>query len=275
MSDSAPPRIDTSVPHSARIWNYWLGGKDNYAIDREVGDEFLAIFPGQADIARHSRLFLRRAVHYLAGTAGIRQFLDIGTGLPTADNTHEIAQQAAADARIVYVDNDPVVLSHARVLLTSTPQGACDYIDADVRDWAAILDRAAKTLDFNRPVALILLGILGHIPDEDGPEQIVAHLVDALASGSYLVINDGTNVLAGRQEGPAADDTARARAIRRYVEAGGIAYHLRTPARIERMFAGLELIPPGVVSVSRWHPEPGSFAEPAEVDAFCGVARKP
>jgi O-methyltransferase involved in polyketide biosynthesis len=275
MSDRASPQIDTSVPHSARIWNYWLGGKDNYAVDREVGDEFLAIFPGQAAIARHSRLFLRRAVYYLAAEAGIRQFLDIGTGLPTADNTHQIAQQVAPDARIVYVDNDPVVLSHARVLLSSTPQGACDYVDADVRDWAAILDRAAKTLDFTRPVALILLGILGHIPDEDGPEEIVAHLVDALASGSYLVINDGTNVLAGGQEGPAADDTARARAIRRYVEAGGVAYHLRTPARIEGMFAGLELIPPGVVSVSRWHPEPGPFAEPAEVDAFCGVARKP
>jgi O-methyltransferase involved in polyketide biosynthesis len=274
MSDSAPSGIDTTVPHSARIWNYWLGGKDNYAVDREVGDEFLAIFPGQAGIARHSRAFLRRAVHYLADQAGIRQFLDIGTGLPTADNTHQIAQQVAPDARIVYVDNDPVVLSHARALLTSTPQGACDYIDADVRDWAAILDAAAKTLDFARPVALILLGILGHIPDEDGPEQIVSHLVDALAPGSYLVINDGTNVLAGQQEGPAADDTARARAIRRYVEAGGIAYHLRTPARIEGMFAGLELIPPGVVSVSRWQPGAGPFALPAEVEAFCGVARK-
>jgi SAM-dependent methyltransferase len=273
MSDSAPPQLDTTVPHSARIWNYWLGGKDNYAIDREVGDEFLAIFPGQAQIARYSRAFLQRAVHYLADQAGIRQFLDIGTGLPTADNTHQIAQQVAPDARIVYVDNDPVVLSHARALLTSTPQGACDYIDADVRDWAAILDGAARTLDFTRPVALILLGILGHIPDEDGPEQIVAHLVDALAPGSYLVINDGTNVLAGQQDGPAADDTARARAIRRYVEAGGIAYHLRTPARIEGMFAGLELIPPGVVSVSRW--QPGPIALPAEVDAFCGVARKP
>jgi hypothetical protein len=266
--------IDTSVPHSARIWNYWLGGKDNFPVDREVGDEFLTIFPGQVDIARHSRAFLGRAVRYLAGEAGIRQFLDIGTGLPTENNTHEVAQAVAPDARIVYVDNDPLVLAHARALLTSTPEGATAYVDADLREPELILTRSAETLDFDQPIALMMLGILGHIPDEDRPEQIVARLVNALASGSYVVINDGTNVLHGQGEGPVADESARARAIRRYVEAGGVAYHLRTPQRIEGFFDGLELVDPGVVSVSRWRLDtPGRL--PAEVDAFCGVARKP
>jgi O-methyltransferase involved in polyketide biosynthesis len=268
-------KIDTSRPHSARIWNYWLGGKDNYAVDREIGDEFVAIFPGQVEIARHSRAFLGRAVRYLAADAGIRQFLDLGTGLPTVDNTHEIAQRVAPEARIVYVDNDPLVLIHARALLNSTPQGSCDYIDADVHDPGAILAGAARTLDFAQPVALMMLGILGHIPDADGPEEILAHLVNALAPGSYVVIGDGTNILHGQRAGEVAEDSARARAGRRYVEAGGVPYHLRTPERIEGFFAGLELIPPGVVSVSRWRLESSPFGLPAEVDGFCGVARKP
>ena len=268
------PKIDTTVPHSARIWNYWLGGKDNYPIDREVGDEFVAIFPGQVDIARHSRAFLGRAVRYLAGEAGIRQFLDLGTGLPTENNTHQVAQRVAPASRIVYVDNDPLVLAHARALLTSTPEGACAYVDADLHEPELILTRSAETLDFDQPIALMMLGILGHIPDEDGPEEIVAHLVNALPSGSYVVINDGTNVLRGQAQGEPAEESARARAIRRYAEAGGVAYHLRTPQRIEGFFDGLELADPGVVSVSRWRPEdPGHL--PAEVDAFCGVARKP
>jgi O-methyltransferase involved in polyketide biosynthesis len=268
------PKIDTTVPHSARIWNYWLGGKDNYPIDREVGDEFLAIFPGQVDIARHSRAFLGRAVRYLAGEAGIRQFLDLGTGLPTENNTHEVAQRVAPASRIVYVDNDPLVLAHARALLTSTPEGSTAYVDADLREPELILTQSAETLDFDQPIALMMLGILGHIPDEDGPEEIVAHLVNALPSGSYVVINDGTNVLRGQGEGEPAEESARARAIRRYAEAGGVSYHLRTPKQIKGFFDGLELVDPGVVSVSRWRPEaPGSL--PAEVDAFCGVARKP
>ena len=269
------PKIDHSRPHSARIWNHWLGGKDNYPIDREVGDEFVAIFPGQVDIARHSRAFLGRAVRYLAGEAGIRQFLDIGTGLPTQNNTHEVAQAVAPESRIVYVDNDPLVLAHARALLTSTPEGACDYIDADLHDPEKILTTAARTLDFAQPIALMMLGIIGHIPDEDGPQEIVTHLVNALASGSYVVINDGTNVFHGQGNGDMAEDSARARAIRRYIEAGGVAYHLRTPERIEGFFDGLELIHPGVVPVSRWRPESTRFGLPAEVDAFCGVARKP
>jgi hypothetical protein len=270
-----PGMIDVSRPHSARIWNYWLGGKDNYPVDREVGEEFLAIFPGQADIARHARAFLGRVVRYLAEEAGIRQFLDIGTGLPTVDNTHEVAQRVAPESRIVYVDNDPLVLAHARALLTSSPEGACDYIDADLHDPDTILTKAARTLDFAQPIALIMLGILGHIPDQDGPGEIVAHLVNQLPSASYLVIADGTNVLESDASGNAGEESARARAYRRYAEAGGIPYYPRTPKRIEGFFDGLEPIDPGVVSVSRWRLEASPFGPPAEVDAFCGVARKP
>ncbi|WP_067452580.1 SAM-dependent methyltransferase [Actinomadura macra] len=285
--------IDSSVPHSARIWNYWLDGKENYPVDREVGDAFVQIFPGQVDIARHSRAFLGRAVRYLAGEAGIRQFLDIGTGLPTVDNTHEVAQRVAPDARIVYVDNDPLVLTHARALLTSTPEGVTAYIDADIRDPDAIVAKAAETLDFSRPVALLLLGILGHLSDDEDPEGVLASLVGALAPGSFVVINDGTDVFGASSEddpgsdadadagsGSGSDDgqadaTARARAIARYVEAGGTAYHLRPPERIAAYFDGLELAEPGVVPVSRWRPEPSPFGEPPELDAFCGVARLP
>jgi S-adenosyl methyltransferase len=267
-------RIDSSRPHSARIWNYWLGGKDFYPVDREVGDEFLAIFPGQMDIARHSRAFLGRAVRYLAGEAGIRQFLDVGTGLPTVDNTHEVAQRVAPESRIVYVDNDPLVLVHARALLTSGPEGACDYIDADLHDPGKIIAEASRTLDFSQPVALMMLGILGHIPDEDGPEQILARLVDELSPGSYLVINDGTDVLHGQADSEPVEDSARARAIARYAEASGVPYHLRTPERIQGFFTGFELVDPGVVSTSQWRVEANPFGVPAEVDAFCGVGRK-
>jgi O-methyltransferase involved in polyketide biosynthesis len=268
-------KIDTTRPHSARIWNYWLGGKDNYAVDREVGDEFLAIFPGQAEVARHARAFLGRVVRYLATEAGIRQFLDVGTGLPTADNTHEVAQRVAPESRIVYVDNDPLVLAHARALLTSSPQGACDYIDASLQDSDTILADAARTLDFTQPVALIMLGILGHIADEDGPKEIVTRLVNKLSPGSCLVIADGANVLEGQGRGDAGDESARARAYQHYAEAGGIPYRPRTPGQIAGFFEGLELIDPGVVSVSRWRPEANPFGPPAEVDAFGGVARKP
>ena len=163
-----PPEIDTSVPNSARIWNYWLGGKDNYPVDRVAGDEYRAIYPEIVDVARASRRFLARAVRFLAGEAGVRQFLDIGTGLPTVDNTHEVAERVAPDVRAVYVDNDPVVLAHARALLTST-RATTAYVDADLHDPDRILAAAAQTLDLTRPVALMLLGILGHIGDDDRP----------------------------------------------------------------------------------------------------------
>src|SRR3954453_19597383 len=175
--------IDASVPHSARIWNYWLGGKDNFAADREAGDEFLTVYPGQRDKARAVRHFLARAVRYLVSEAGIRQFLDIGTGLPTADNTHEVAQRMAPESRIVYVNNDPMVLAHARALLYSTSEGATAYVDSNVLDPERVLAAAAKTLDLSRPTALILSNILGHIADRDEARSIVTRLMDALPSG--------------------------------------------------------------------------------------------
>ncbi len=221
---TAGTAIDTTVPHSARIWNYWLGGKDNYAVDRAAGDQYAKVFPGIVDVARTSRGFLTRAVRYLAGEAGIRQFLDIGTGLPTVDNTHEVAQRVAPESRIVYVDNDPLVLAHARALLTSTPEGACNYLDADIRDPAAILDAAAGLLDFTRPIALMLMGIMGHFTDEEA-FPIVSRLLDGLPSGSYFALYDGANVNEAFNE-----------AQRGYNESGAVPYHLRSPEQFARFF---------------------------------------
>ena len=184
--------FDTGVAHPARVYNYWLGGKDNYAADRETAEQAVAANPNILPGVRANRAFLRRAVQYLAGEAGIRQFLDIGTGLPTADNTHEVAQAIAPDSRIVYVDNDPIVLAHARALLTSTPEGATAYVQADARDSGTILAEAAKTLDFSQPIAVMFLMILQYIPDEGEPQQIVARLMDAMPPGSYLVHSDTT-----------------------------------------------------------------------------------
>ncbi len=216
----SPPEIDTSVPHSARVWNYWLGGKDYYPVDQAAGDQFREVFPEIVDAARASRAFLTRAVRYLAGEAGVRQFLDIGTGLPTANNTHQVAQRVAPEARIVYVDNDPLVLTHARALLTSTPEGVTDYADADLGDPDTILEAAAKTLDFTQPVALMLLGILGHVGDYDEARSIVRRLLAALPSGSYLALNDGTNVV----NKALVDEAQRA-----YNESGAVPYHPRKP----------------------------------------------
>ena len=265
-SSTARTGIDTTVPHSARIWNYWLGGKDNFAVDRAAGDAWAATFPGVRDIARASRSFLTRSLHYLAAEAGIRQFLDIGTGLPTADNTHQVAQRVAPEARIVYVDNDPLVLAHARALLTSTPEGATAYIHADLRDPDKILAEAAETLDFTKPIALILSGVLGHVVDIGEARSIVRGLMDALPSGSYLSLNDGTSVVGGEQHEQATED---------YNESGALPYIQRTPEEIASFFEGLELVPPGVVSCPRWRPESAADGPPAEVDAFGGVGRKP
>ena len=205
---------------------------------------------------------------YLAGEAGIRQFLDIGTGLPTFNSTHEIAQSVAPESRIVYVDNDPVVLTHATALLTGNAEGATDYLDADLRDPDKILAGAAKTLDFTRPVAVLLLGIMGHITDDGHAQSIVARLMDAVPSGSYLVLSDGTNVVHGEAGQAAQDD---------YNESGAEPYCLRSPAQLARFFAGLHLVEPGLVSVSRWRPDITSLGgtPPAEVDALGGVGRKP
>jgi S-adenosyl methyltransferase len=259
-----PPEIDTSVPHSARIWNYWLGGKDNYPVDRAAGDEYRATYPEIVNVARASRQFLTRAVGYLAGEAGVRQFLDIGTGLPTADNTHEVAQRIAPESRIVYVDNDPVVLTHARALLTSSPQGSTDYVDADLRDPDKILQQAARTLDFGQPVGLMLLGILGHIGDDGEARSIVRRFVEALPSDSYLTVCDGTNVISDAEE----------EALEAYNESGAVPYRLRTPEQLASFFEGLELVEPGVVSCPRWRPDPADGLPP-EMDQFAGVGRKP
>ena len=263
--NTAQSGIDTSVPHSARIWNYWLGGKDNFAVDRAAGDAWTATFPGMRDIARASRGFLIRSIAYLADDAGVRQFLDVGTGLPTANNTHQVAQRIAPEARIVYVDNDPLVLAHARALLTSTPQGATAYIHADLRDPEKILAEAADTLDLTQPVALILSGVLGHVVDIDEARSIVRGLLAGLPSGSYLSLNDGTSVIARDQLEQATQD---------YNDSGALPYVQRTPAEIASFFEGLELVEPGVVSCPRWRPDPVLGDQP-ELDAFGGVGRKP
>ncbi|MFI5685485.1 SAM-dependent methyltransferase [Streptomyces sp. NPDC051636] len=257
-------KIDTSVPHSARIWNYWLGGKDNYPVDEEAGDAYTAVFPGIVTIARSSRAFLHRTIAYLVSEAGIRQFLDVGTGLPTAENTHEVAQRLAPEARIVYVDNDPMILAHARALLFSSHEGATAYIDADVADPDRILAAAAETLDFGRPTALILSNILGHVADYDQARSIVTRLMDALPSGSYLSINDGSRGI----------DPVFEQAQDAYNNSGAVPYILRSIEEIATFFDGLELIEPGVVSVTQWRSEPGS-PTPAVIAEHGGLARKP
>jgi O-methyltransferase involved in polyketide biosynthesis len=268
-ADGAQPPVvvDTTVSHSARIWNYWLGGKDNYAADREAGDRIAAMLPSIVAQARADRAFLGRAIRYLAGAEGIRQFLDIGTGLPTADNTHQVAQRVAPESRVVYADNDPLVLVHARALLTSTPEGACDYIEGDLRDPDEILAQAARTLDFTVPVALMLLGIVHHLPDTDEPYLIVRRLVAALPPGSFVAINHSTSAVHG---------AAMEEAVAHWNKVGTPSMTLRSPEQIARFFDGLELLEPGVVSCSRWRPALTSADRPpAEVDEFAGVARKP
>jgi hypothetical protein len=262
-TDDIPSKIDTSVPHSARFWNYFLGGKDNYPVDRALGDQIAKMAPGLVDVARASREHIIRTVTYLAGEAGIRQFLDIGTGLPTANNTHEVAQRVAPECHIVYVDNDPLVLAHARALLTSSPEGATDYIDADLHDPETILREAARTLDFTTPVALMLMGILGHVKDDEEVRSIIKRLMDALPSGSYLAHSDGTNT---SPEMVAAQD--------QYNQSAPLPYYVRSPERIASFYEGLELVPPGVVRVTDWRPEIGPH-EIRHAEAFGGVGRKP
>jgi hypothetical protein len=265
--DSSAPLIDTSVSHSARVWNYWLGGKDYYPVDREAGDRVAEMYPDIVLLAQAARSFLTRAVRYLADDCGIRQFLDIGTGLPTASNTHQIAQSVAPESRVVYVDNDPVVLAHARALLTSTPEGATDYIDADLRDTGRILQEAARTLDLAAPVAITLIAILHHVTDYDEARSIVNRLIEGVPSGSYLVLSHSTNVIYG-----AASDEA----VGRWNKFGKPPVILRSPEQIAGFLDGLELLDPGVVSTPRWRPHVTAVdGAPREVDQFCAVARKP
>jgi hypothetical protein len=262
--DGPSPEIDTSVAHPARVYDYWLGGKDNFAADREVGEQTLQAYPALALAVRGNRAFLGRAVRYLVGEAGVRQFLDIGTGLPTANNTHEVAQAVAPEARIVYVDNDPIVLAHAHALLTSTPEGTTRYLDADLEDTGAILSEAARTLDLARPTAVMLLAILQFIPAEADPYALVARLMDAMPPGSFLVISHPTADFSPEE---AADS------IGRYNDQVAVSATLRSRDETMRFFDGLELVDPGVVGTSMWRPDSDEeAAHPSS--AWAGVARK-
>ncbi|GAA2460215.1 SAM-dependent methyltransferase [Actinomadura vinacea] len=263
--EQAPPapKINTDVPHSARIWNYWLGGVDNYEVDRVAGEEYKEVFPEISFLARTSRHFLARAVRFLAGEADMRQFLDVGTGLPTVDNTHEVAQRVAPESRIVYVDNDPLVLAHARALLTSTSEGSTTYLDADLHRPEQIVARARKVLDFDRPVALMLMGITGHIVDAGEARSIVRTLVDALPSGSYFTLYDFTS-----------DNPVLNQAQTGYDDTGAVPYVLRSHDHISSYFEGLEVVEPGIVTLRQWRPEieaPDAKDDPT----LCAVARKP
>jgi len=260
-----PTRLNTGVAHNARVWNYWIGGKDNYEIDQRVGEHVAGMFPVIREVARADRDFLGRAVRFLATERGVRQFLDIGTGLPTVDNTHEIAQRVAPDARIVYVDNDPLVLIHARTLLTSTPEGVTDYIDADVHDPAAIVQRAADTLDFDRPVAVMMLGILNFILDTEEARQAVRRVMASVPSGSFLVLTHPTfdADLGGEGNVPAMEF---------WNENATPPITARSRADVAAFFEGLDLLDPGLVPCSRWRPDSDS---PAVVPQFGAVAVKP
>ena len=258
--------FDTTVAHPARVWDYWLGGKDNFAADRAAGDRVLEAMPAIAPMARAGRTFLAAAVHYLAAGMGIRQYLDVGTGLPTANNTHEVAQKAGPESRIVYVDNDPIVLTHARALLTSDARGATAYVDADLRDTGKILAEARNVLDFSRPVALMLLHVLHFIPDRDDPYGLVAKLVEPLAPGSYLVLAHTTGELGtpGMQE--AAD---------RYNQTSSVTVTLRNKADVARFFDGLELVEPGITPVGVWRPGPMDDIPDRGLSTYTAVGRKP
>ena len=257
------PDFDTSVPHVARVYDYWLGGKDNFAADRAMGERTLQAYPNLVYSVRANRAFLARTVRFLA-QQGVRQFLDIGTGIPTANNTHEVAQTVAPESRIVYVDNDPIVLSHAKALLKSTPEGACDYLQADLRDPDTILAEAARTIDFGRPVALMLLAVLQFILDEQDPYGLVSRLVAALPSGSYLVISHPTDDF----------NPNKGASMKVYNERSAGQAVVRDEAATVRFFDGLELLEPGVVPVARWRPDSDlTAARPSSM--WCGVARKP
>ena len=257
--------FDPSVPHPARIYSYWLGGKDHYAADREVAEEVIRRRPQVVAGARANRAFLARVVRYLAGECGIRQFLDIGTGLPAPASTHQVAQAIAPDSRVVYVDNDPLVLVHARALLTSGPRGSCGYVEADLRDTAAVLAGAAQTLDLARPVAVLLLAVLHLVADADNPAGVVAALARRLAPGSFVVISHLTGDFA---PGPV---TAGVKAYNALVPGPLVA---RSHAQVSALFSGLPLVPPGVVPVSEWRPAVVRPL-PHAADLYAGVARAP
>jgi O-methyltransferase involved in polyketide biosynthesis len=269
MSDSSSSgqetvkaKLDTGVPHPARVQDYWLGGKDNFAADRQVGDEIVAAAPELPIIVRAERQFLGRVVRYVVGEVGVRQILDIGTGIPTANNTHEVAQSVASGCRVVYVDNDPMVLAHARALLVGTPETTVNYVDADLREPEPILAAAARTLDFSQPVLLMLLGVLEFIPDDEQAYAVVDHLLAALPSGSYL----------------AAASSIRSESMDKAAElwnaSGATPITLRTPETMARFFRGLELVPPGLVELPQWRPEADTSYTDRPVPQYGGLGRK-
>ena len=257
--------FDTSVAHQARMYDYLLGGKDNYAADREAAEAWRTIDPDIVFGARANRAFLGRAVRYLAQDAGIRQFLDIGTGIPTAGNTHQVAQAIAPESRVVYVDYDPIVLAHARALLNSSEAGATEYIDADLRDTETILDRAADLLDFTRPVAVTLMAVLHAIPDADGPYEIVARLTEAVPPGSYLALTHSASDLLRAEQRHSLEDV-NSRMIQQQ-------FTYRGRDEVARFLAGMDLVDPGLVRVEEWRPDPGP-ASGARSHLWCAMGRK-
>jgi O-methyltransferase involved in polyketide biosynthesis len=248
------------------MWNYWVGGKDHFASDRDAAERIIEAMPAMPQLARHARLFLADAVNQLVGL-GVRQFLDIGTGLPTANNTHEVAQAAAPESRIVYVDYDPVVLAHARALLTSSPEGKTDYIEADLRDPDTILSEARRTLDFTEPIAMLLIGVLHFIPDADDPYGIVSRLIGALPAGSFLTIGHGASDI---QPAEAAEVS------RRYNQRSSAQIRMRTRDEVARFFDGLEMTTPGPVPLGQWS-KSGKIevGTASDVAGWCGIGRKP
>ncbi|MFY9929153.1 MAG: SAM-dependent methyltransferase [Streptosporangiaceae bacterium] len=259
-----PVSFDTSVAHIARVYDYWLGGKDNFAADRAAAEQAIQAFPAIPLSARANRAYLARVVRFLAGEAGIRQFLDIGTGIPAANHTHQVAQSVAPESRVVYADNDPVVLTHARALLASHPEGATDYIDADLRDPQKILDSAARLLDFSQPVAVMLMAILQHIGGDSDPYAIVTTLTDALPPGSFLALSHPASDID-------AEEMAKMAAVLNQMMAEKVTF--RDRAAVSRFFDGLELVEPGLVQASKWRPSSEMEASsPAAL--WAGVALK-
>jgi len=264
-SGMGPVELDTSVPHIARVYDYWLGGKDNFAVDREAAEQVIAAYPGILRDVRAQRAFLANAVRYLAGVAGIGQFLDIGTGIPTASNTHEVAQGVAPGCRVVYVDNDPLVLAHARALLAGST-GPTAYVDADLRDPGLIVAEAGRLLDFRAPVAVLLIGVLHLVSDEDHPHAIVARLLEAMPSGSWLALSHPARDVCPQQVGEAAS---------RFNQLASEQATLRTRDQILRFFEGLDLAEPGLVQVHRWRPGLAAPGHGQQAAGYCGLARKP
>ncbi|MFF2846358.1 SAM-dependent methyltransferase [Streptomyces sp. NPDC058001] len=271
MNDRAPDGfvpINTSAAHPARVYNAWLGGKDNYPADQEAAELAAAANPEIIPAVRANRAFLGRAVRELAGTAGVRQFLDIGTGIPAADNTHEVAQRVDPGARVVYVDNDPIVLAHARALLVSAPDGATDYLEADLRDVDQILTAAQDTLDLSQPVGLMLVAILQYVPNAEDPYALTRRLLDALAPGSFLVLSHPASDIG-------ADEVAESMRVYNERAAEHAAATPRSHSDVERFFAGTELLDPGVVQLPDWRPAPDDVRPAQALPMWCGVGRKP